>query len=245
MIILTLLITHWYLSLFFQTFFLHRYASHNLYTMSTRSEKIFYFLTFITQGSSFLHPGAYAVMHRRHHTYADTRKDPHSPKFIKNIIKFNKHTYFEYKNLVKQFISNEIKISNVPRWPILERYAESYAVRLFFVLFYIAIYIWFSPSLWYFILIPVHIFLGPIHGFIVNWFGHLIGYRNFQELNDNSKNTLPIDFLMMGELYQNNHHKKPNKTNFGYRWFEIDLGHIFASLLEKLNIIKINKSLKI
>ena len=34
-------------------------------------------------------------------------------------------------------------------------------------------------------------------------------------LDDNSKNTLPVDFLMMGELYQNNHHKSPQKVNWG------------------------------
>ena len=83
MIILGILIAHWYLSLFFQTFFLHRYASHKLYTMSLTWEKIFYIFTFITQGSSFLNPAAYAIMHRKHHVYADTLQDPHSPKYIK------------------------------------------------------------------------------------------------------------------------------------------------------------------
>ena len=47
MIILGILIAHWYLSLFFQTFFLNRYASHKLYNMSMTWEKIFYIFTFI------------------------------------------------------------------------------------------------------------------------------------------------------------------------------------------------------
>ena len=85
--------------------------------------------------------------------------------------------------------------------------------------------------------------MGPIHGFIVNYFGHLVGYRNFKELKDNSKNTLPVDLLMMGELYQNNHHKTPNNRNFSHRWFEIDLGCLFASLLQKLNVIQLNKGI--
>jgi len=50
------------------------------------------------------------------------------------------------------------------------------------------------------------------------------------------------DRLMMGELYQNNHHKAPRKINFANRWFEIDLGYLFASFLQKLNIVKINKA---
>ncbi|HJY63202.1 MAG TPA: acyl-CoA desaturase, partial [Ignavibacteria bacterium] len=45
-------ITHWYLSLFFQTFFHHRYASHGAFTMSKSWERVFYILSFITQGSS-------------------------------------------------------------------------------------------------------------------------------------------------------------------------------------------------
>ena len=79
--------------------------------------------------------------------------------------------------------------------------------------------------------------MGPIHGFIVNWFGHKKGYRNFNELKDNSKNSLPIDFLMMGELYQNNHHKKPNNLNFAEKWFELDIGYLTCFLLKKIKII--------
>lgn len=49
--------------------------------MSPFWEKFFYTLTFIFQGSSFLSPYAYGVMHRLHHAYADTEEDPHSPSF--------------------------------------------------------------------------------------------------------------------------------------------------------------------
>ena len=81
MIILIIFISHWYLSLFFQTIFLHRYSAHQMFTMSKFWEKVFFFLTFIFQGSSFLNPRAYAILHRLHHKYSDTEKDPHSPRF--------------------------------------------------------------------------------------------------------------------------------------------------------------------
>ena len=80
-IILAFFLLHWFSSLFFHTFFLHRYASHRMYTTGRKREKTFYFLTWLTQGSSFLVPRAYAVMHRMHHEYSDTEKDPHSPQF--------------------------------------------------------------------------------------------------------------------------------------------------------------------
>ena len=55
-VILIFFVAHWYLSLFFQTFFLHRYAAHKAFTMSKRTEKVFYVLTWIFQGSNYLSP---------------------------------------------------------------------------------------------------------------------------------------------------------------------------------------------
>ena len=72
-------VLHWQLSVFFQSFFLHRYGAHRQFEMSPRMEKVFHFLTWIVQGSSFLSPRAYAILHRLHHAYSDTPKDPHSP----------------------------------------------------------------------------------------------------------------------------------------------------------------------
>ena len=45
--------------------------------------------TWFFQGSSYLVPRAYGVMHRMHHVYSDTEKDPHSPlKFQNGILGF-------------------------------------------------------------------------------------------------------------------------------------------------------------
>src|ERR1700712_6093437 len=96
--ILIFFFSHWFLSLFFHTFFLHRYASHQMYTTGKKREKMFYFLTWLTQGSSYLIPRSYAVLHRMHHVYSDTEKDPHSPHFFKDVMAMMKHTYRIYDN---------------------------------------------------------------------------------------------------------------------------------------------------
>ena len=85
MAILIFLVIHWYLSLFCQTFFLHRYAAHAMFKMSPFWEKCFFILSWIAQGSSYLSAYAYGVMHRMHHTFADTEHDPHSPKYDKTL----------------------------------------------------------------------------------------------------------------------------------------------------------------
>jgi stearoyl-CoA desaturase (delta-9 desaturase) len=91
-----------------------------------------------------------------------------------------------------------------------------------------------------FLLLPIHYLMGPIHGAIVNWCGHKYGYSNFDNA-DHSKNTFPLDFLMMGELFQNNHHKKPNDANFAKRWFEFDPSYPIIRLMHTLRIIKLRK----
>ena len=83
MIILLFLILHWYLSLFGQTFFLHRYSAHKMFTMNKFWEKFFYVFSWIAQGSSYLNARAYAILHRMHHAYSDTEKDPHTPHFLR------------------------------------------------------------------------------------------------------------------------------------------------------------------
>jgi stearoyl-CoA desaturase (delta-9 desaturase) len=88
-----------------------------------------------------------------------------------------------------------------------------------------------------FALLPVHFLMGVLHGAIVNWCGHRYGYRNFS-IRDKSRNTLPVDFLMMGELFQNNHHTNPNGPHFAARWFEIDPTYPVIVVLRRFGIIR-------
>jgi stearoyl-CoA desaturase (delta-9 desaturase) len=118
--ILIFFIAHWYLSLLMQTFFLHRYAAHKMFTMSPTWEKVFYTATWIFQGSSFLSPYAYGVMHRLHHAYADTELDPHSPSFSDSIVDMMWKTKNYYNNIVHGTDHIERKFKRgVPHWQFM------------------------------------------------------------------------------------------------------------------------------
>ena len=242
MVIIFIFIAHWYSSLFFQTVFLHRYASHQMFTMSKSWEKVFFFLTFLTQGSSFLNPRAYAILHRLHHKHSDTEKDPHSPIFSKNIIKMNLDTVKHYESVRLNKEDYSKYDFDVPRWPLLEKIGDHWVTRITFMGLYTVLYVEFATATWQYALLPIHFVMGPLHGSIVNWCGHRYGYTNDRKTRDNSKNTLPIDILMMGELFLNNHHSRPKNIKFSKRWFEIDPGYAITKFLSKIKILRIKNA---
>lgn len=212
-----------------------------MYTMNRYWEIFFYFLTAIFQGSSYLSPKAYGIMHRLHHAYADTEKDPHSPKYSKNVMDMMWKTYLIYAAILNNKMELEEKFKkNVPSWNWMERVAGNGVIRIAWALFYVLFYIKFSTVWWMFLLLPVHFFMGPIHGAIINWFSHKFGYVNFK-VNDTSKNLLPFDFLMLGEGYHNNHHKYGGRANFGIKWHEFDPTYPVICFLNFAGIIKLKK----
>src|SRR5262249_54020906 len=127
--------------------------------------------------------------------------------------------------------------ADYPEWEFLDKFGDSMFTRLAWAAGYVWFYLHFSPSAWFLLLLPIHFLMGVIHGAIVNWCGHRYGYRTFS-IGDKSRNTLPLDVLTMGELYQNNHHRFPNRLHFAVRWFEVDLAYPIIWLLQQARIVR-------
>lgn len=241
MVIIILFIAMWYLSLFAQTFFHHRYASHGAFEMSRFWERFFFVFSYIMQGSHYMSPRAYAIMHRLHHSYTDTEKDPHSPNFSSNIFSMMWRTSMRYRDIFseKEVVEERFR-KNLPQWKGFDNWANSWYSRILWILLYVAIFILFATSAWQYLLLPVMMAMGAFHGAIINWFAHKFGYRNFK-LKNTSQNLFSIDVLMLGESYHNNHHKRPSSVNFGFRWHEIDPVYFIIRLFNKLGIVRIPK----
>ena len=237
---------HWNLSLLCQSFFHHRFAAHRMFSMSDGMQKVFYWLTFIFQGSSYLNVRTYAIMHRMHHAYADTEKDPHSPLFSKNLfdMMWKTHNYFRDLKNGKKDIEERFK-QNLPVVWRFGKYADSLPARILWGSLYTAFYVYFAPSLWYFLLLPIHFLMGLFHGSIINWFAHKYGDVSFT-LENTSKN-LPLIFFplrMLGEGEHNDHHNKPGNPNFAYnheRWYRFDPTYQVIKILNYFGVIQIKK----
>ena len=215
-----------------------------MFTMSKFTEKVFFVLTWIFQGSNYLSAYGYGIMHRMHHAYADTPEDPHSPKYDESIIKMMWKTKTIYSAITsKKMIVDSRFTQNVPEWPVFDKFARSWVSRLGWGAAYFFFFTQFVTAPWQYALLPVAWMMAPIHGVVINWFAHKYGYTNFK-VGDTSKNLLPFDFLMMGESYHNNHHKHGSRANFGgFRWHELDPTYMVIILLDKLNVIQLKKEI--
>ncbi len=230
-------VTHYVLSIFCQTFFLHRYSAHRMFRMSKGWERFFHLLTWVAQGASYLQPRAYAILHRMHHAYSDTPKDPHAPRFFKTAFGMMWHTKDIYLAVRDRKVETEPRFEGgYPEWPILDQKLDNLWVSAGWIALYTLFYVEYATAPWQFVLLPIHFVMGPLHGAIVNWCGHKYGYRNFGS-HDDSKNTLFFDLVTWGELFQNNHHAYGMSPNFAVRRFEIDPCYQVMRLLARAGII--------
>ena len=235
MILPIILVTiHWFLSLLAQSLFLHRIAAHGYYKLSRFEEKLGYVFTFLTQGMTYLSPTVYYRMHRVHHSHADQELDPHSPNnasnFIDSLIKVS-FTYREIRFNRHKDIPAYPTI--VHEWDAFDNFAQNLFVRMMWIPVYFGIYYLLDIPWYGYFFIIFHALMGPIHGTLVNWCGHVYGYRNY-DTDDHSRNVIPIDLVLLGELYQNNHHAEPLNPNFARKPWEVDLGGKILSSYMKL-----------
>lgn len=239
LIIVTFFALHWYGSLFMQSFFHHRYASHSQFKTNRFWERVFYVVSYITQGSSYLSPRAYAIMHRLHHAHADTHEDPHSPKFMPRIYKMMWRTATTYTAIFKGHMKVDKKyLKHLPDWKKFDAFGHTWASRLGWSAAYILFYVFFATQWWMYLILPIHFIMGPFHGVIINWFAHKVGYKNYK-MENTSTNLINVDIVMWGESLHNNHHKHPSSANFAKKWFEWDPMYPIIKLMHWLRIIRL------
>jgi stearoyl-CoA desaturase (delta-9 desaturase) len=156
-----------------------------------------------------------------------------------NVVSMMTHTLKHYQDHSHKRVIPEARFTgHAPEWPLIDRFGRTWTCHLLFMAGYTAFYVAYAPSLIWYLLLPVHFMMGPIHGAIVNWCGHKYGYRNFDTTqHDKSRNTLILDFVTMGELFQNNHHKFGMSPNFAARRFEVDPTYPIIKLLAWVKII--------
>lgn len=166
-------------------------------------------------------PLAWANNHIAHHRFADTERDPHSPKYKP----FWKVQWF---SMLTTYPSFRFALSNVnPFQTFLHKnYFYIHAGILLALLFFTGLQ--FTMMVY---LVPAAILWNAAS--LVNTLNHSnFGYRNF-ELADGSMNNPVTGILAWGEGWHNNHHAKPGNWNFGTKKSEFDISALVIRLLKK------------
>jgi stearoyl-CoA desaturase (delta-9 desaturase) len=199
---------------------LHRYYSHNSFEFKNNILKWFFTLLAVLSGRGS--PLGWVYLHRKHHAYSDTEKDPHSPKFLGYKIFGFGHYRNQEEEPMQLFMVKDLMTKEqlfIHKWYMV------------IVLLIVTLLACVNIETLYFVWI-LPIFLVQLSQNNFNYFGHMTGYRNFVT-RDNSKNNLWLFPLILGEAWHNNHHNDPKNMSTTVKKFEIDPIHWFILLIKK------------
>ena len=230
------------ISMIYTSIFYHRALCHGSISLTPRMAQFIDKTGMLITG---IDPKGWVCMHRLHHLHSDTPLDPHSPKHTGFLFTFIKQ-HKSYEKILSRLVMRQPKVdavvSDIPfdvhylnrkqLWWVPFAYQAIIGVILS-----LATHNAFA-GIGYFIGICGH----PLQGFMVNAFGHAVGYRNFNCPDQSTNNTF-VALTCFGEGYQNNHHQYPSSPKFAMRRSEFDVGYLVAQGLQMAGLLKLKKEL--
>ena len=161
----------------------------------------------------------WVAIHREHHRFTDTEKDPHSP-LHKGLFDIQFLSMCEVPNI--RYVPDLLR-SKFHQWV----HANYWIINIVYIGIvclidpFALVYAYFVPTLfvWH-------------AGSFINTVNHTIGYQS-TKTNDNSTNNIFTGILVSGEGWHNNHHAAPASPQFGKKWWEFDLGWQVIKLIQK------------
>jgi stearoyl-CoA desaturase (Delta-9 desaturase) len=229
------------LNLTYMSVFYHRGLAHGAVLLGPRMRR---FVVATGPWISGLDAKAWTCMHRLHHQHSDTPQDPHSPRHA-GILGVFLAQLTSYEKTLVALIRGHRSVREVSEGLDFDVH-WLYRRRLWFVPYVVHAVVAvavgaLAGSAWvggaYFAGLMSH----PIQGWMVNSLGHAMGYRTF-DTPDDSRNNLAVGYLVMGEGYQNNHHRHPASARFSARWWEVDLGYAICLISQGLGLLRISRT---
>jgi stearoyl-CoA desaturase (delta-9 desaturase) len=225
------------LRMFAITGFYHRYFSHRTFRTSR-----FVQFVFAAWGNTAVQRGAlwWASVHRHHHKHSDQEEDAHSP-----VVSGFWWSHIGWMTSSKNFPTDYSTIRDLAKFPEL----------VFLNRFDMVVPIVFAGGLyglgallqhrfgvqtsgaqllvWGFFVSTVFLLHGTL---MINSLAHVFGKRRFKT-GDQSRNSLLLALITLGEGWHNNHHRFMHSVRQGFYWWEIDITFYVLKLFSWLGII--------
>ena len=214
------------------TGFYHRYFSHRTFQTSRWLQ-----FAFAVLGNTAIQRGAlwWAAVHRHHHKHADTEHDVHSPGL----------TGFWWSHIgwmtsSRNFPTDYRTVRDLAKYPelvFLNRFdllvPALFGAALFAAGAILAVA---APGLgtsgaqlfvWGFFVSTVVLLHGTL---FINSLAHAFGGRRFAT-RDDSRNSLLLSIITLGEGWHNNHHRFMGAARQGFYWWEFDATYYLLKAL--------------
>ena len=195
-------------SLFCNQIAQHRFFSHR----SFKTDNIRHWGLYLISLTTGINPVQYAIAHRHHHTYSDTKDDIHS---------VHNHWYDIFSP-----VTNHIRPANIKIFRVLQHATHRKISSYWWIIFLIycglfAIIDW----TWIFYFAFAGVAMNYLHMTLVRaWLVHIKlpgSYRNF-DTPDQSWNNKWLQLIDLGEGLHNNHHKYPTRYSQATESHEFD-----------------------
>jgi len=198
----------------------HRSITHRALTMNPIVELIGKF--FASMGGTGS-PISWVLIHKAHHKYSDTDRDPHSAR-----------------DVLKYLIGKYPEVSAKGMRRLAQSKFNKFMHRHYYLIILSYGVVWATLGVEYFCYGFVYpMVLTMLAGHLVNWYTHSDYISNYRLHNtrDTSQNNIIIGLLTWGEGFHNTHHRYASRVSFSMRWWELDITFLFAQLLRKLRLV--------
>jgi stearoyl-CoA desaturase (delta-9 desaturase) len=204
----------------------HRYFAHRSYKTSRAFQ-----LVLAVVGATAMQNGPiwWASSHRRHHRYADTPEDPHSP-VLRGFLYAHLGWIFDRTKPAPRDYSN---VRDLVRYPEL-RFVDEHEWLPLVGYAFACLAIGGVPGVvWGFVVSTLAVFHATL---LINSLAHVWGSRRYST-PDRSRNNAVLALLTLGEGWHNNHHHCMSSARQGFFWWEVDATYYVLRALARLGLV--------
>ncbi len=232
-VLVTLALTH--VTMISVTVFLHRHQAHRALDLHPIASHFFRFWLWMTTGQV---TKEWASIHRKHHAKCEQSDDPHSPHVhgIRTVL-------LQGYELYRAEAQNKETLARYGHgtpndWMERNVYTRfSWLGILLMAVIDLTLFGAAGMVVW-----AVQMAWTPVMAAgIINGAAHYWGYRNF-EAPDASTNISPWGILIAGEELHNNHHTYPTSAKLSVKPYELDIGWVYISLLQRAGLATVKKT---
>ena len=214
------------------TLYLHRSQAHRTVLFHPVVAHFMRFWLWMTTG---MITKEWVAIHRKHHQRSDVEGDPHSPQIFGIWRVLFGGALLYAKASKNKLLIQELGQGTPNDW--IEENLYTPHSRLGILLMLIIDLVLFGPV--GFVVWGVQMLWIPFWAAgVINGLSHWWGYRN-TDTKDTSRNLWPWAVWIGGEELHNNHHADGASAKFKQRWYEVDIGWMYITILKFFKLAKV------